>query len=67
MKCNMCGKEMTSPDDFTMRGMTIHISAGHEASEADVAWAQKQMGPYKLDHDYEICLECWFRSIGIKP
>jgi len=38
-----------------------------EFTEADKAYLQRQAGPFPIDREFNVCFECWLRSMGFKP
>lgn len=65
--CAVCGKDMTQPGGGRTVGIELSMETNEETSPAMRQHMQEQFGPYKLDHKYAICWECWMRSLGVKP
>ena len=67
--CSVCGKDMRDPDTGTaVMGISISVGVATDLWEALEATA-RQFGPYWKGNEtcYEICYECWLRSLGVKP
>jgi len=62
--CDACGKLRTDPECGTWLALTVEVSVDNP-----IYWnfAQRMMGPYDLNRRYNICWECYLRSLGIKP
>lgn len=70
-KCNICGKELSFKDkDKTYRtiiGMQATMTPDKKLSKKIIVFMQKQAGKYKLGKEYNVCWECWLKSMGVKP
>ena len=63
--CDVCGKSLQNPENGScLIGIGISVNAETEASKD---YYQKQLGKYKLGKAYNICFECWLKSLGAKP
>lgn len=74
--CCRCGKDMRDPETGILQvgvraysqsrsqfeGTPGPIGASVRVSDE---FMQKQLGPYKLGKVYELCMECWWRRLGI--
>lgn len=66
---------LTTGDKFIgeINPMTIgrmtgyHFQMNLKTNSPSKEFIQKQLGEYKLNHCYDICWECWFKSLGVKP
>lgn len=66
MKCDVCLKEMTSPTGETVIGISLSLySKANDIEYND--FLKKQFGKYELDRSYNVCGECWLKSLGIRP
>lgn len=65
LKCSACGKEVES-NGKSFIGITIKITY-EDNKEFPIEFIQKQMGKYKVNKQYNICWECWLKSMGVKP
>lgn len=70
-KCDACGKSMTfdngSETGLTVIGISLQLNVKETSQPGYKAFIQKQLGPYLPDHNYNVCWECWLRSIGVVP
>ena len=63
--CDVCDKSMYDEDSGTnLIGMSITINC---LIGLEVPFYQKQMGDFKLGRQYNVCCECWLKSLGLKP
>jgi hypothetical protein len=70
--CDVCGKDMTyhqeQNETLGWSGETsyigVQISVSSEIPEMK-EFFQKQLGPYELNKQYNICYECWLKSLGV--
>ena len=70
--CDACGKSMMDEKGKTTVGISLHMTNGYEGNDSLErerlrAFLQRQSGPYALDREYEVCWECWLKSLGVKP
>jgi hypothetical protein len=73
--CDVCGKNMTYRHLGTTTGELAYKDTTHTATGMQVImrcndnslkeFYQKQLGPYKLDKQYNICYECLLRRLGV--
>jgi ssDNA-binding Zn-finger/Zn-ribbon topoisomerase 1 len=63
-KCNVCGKNLINNNGKTYIGCSFIVSCDNKD---DSLYLQEQMGEYKLGKSYDICFECRFKSLNIKP
>ena len=62
--CDVCGKNMTNQrTKSSYIGLAVRISL----HDGDTEFLQKQMGGYKIGKSYNVCYECWLKSLGVKP
>ena len=65
-KCNVCGKEVEYKNE---KGETIFISGIQfivDCKNLPKEFVQKNLGKYEIGKEYNVCFECWFKSLGIK-
>jgi len=63
--CDSCGKNMMSMElGYACIGASIKVSC---LLGAEVPFMQLQLGSYKLDKTYNVCWECYLKSLGVKP
>lgn len=69
--CDVCGKDMTYhyPETQehkgtvrTLIGMNIVVHRDHDHL---TEFCQKQLGPYELGKQYNICYECVLKALGV--
>ena len=74
-KCSVCGKEISVPNGNEELGIEFHwteqnarppVGIGPTPQE-NIEYLQRQLGSYKMNRTYNVCIECWMRSLGIKP
>lgn len=65
-KCNVCRKSMEIEKDKNYIGisLTFDEKSGNKKTRAAV---QKQLGEYRIGVTYQVCCECWLKSLGVKP
>ena len=64
LKCDVCGKEMW---DDKLRTALVGIRILLLPNEKYREFYQKQIGKYEVDKEYNICYECWLKSLGVEP
>jgi hypothetical protein len=64
--CDACGKNMMDENRATSEAMTVIVHDGAE-SDTERRFLQHQLGPYQMERKYEVCWECWLKSLGVKP
>jgi len=57
MKCDVCKRE------FDIIAIRVSVCP----SDSLKGRFEKQMFPYKINKEYNICYPCYFKSLGIKP
>jgi len=64
LPCDACDKNMRNMETgTTFVGMSIQTYS----SPTEIEYLSQQLGPYKVDKTYNICLECLLKSLGVKP
>ncbi len=65
MKCDKCGKDMTSPGGGNTIGLrtTIMGPGPNVDDRRDEEHYRKQIGKYELNREYCFCWECWLDSL----
>jgi len=64
--CSACGKDMTDPETGnSMTGCGFKLRIVDTTFPVD--FVQKQMGEFVIDKEYNVCFECWLKSVGFKP
>ena len=59
--CDSCGKEQHNFEknqDFIGIAMQVFAEDKH---------SKRMLGKYKLKKQYNVCWECWLKSLGVKP
>ena len=72
--CSVCGKEVETKDGkFSLIGLQIIVSKDAIWNSDKADWdedkkqfVQKQLGNYEIGKEYNICFECWLKSMGVK-
>lgn len=72
MTCDACSKVIdrlpeeteATKETWTSPGLRVVINGGGEAADA---YMKRQMGPYQLNREYNVCWECWLKAMGVKP
>ena len=63
MKCAVCDKDFGKPPF-----VGISIQVGVKKNKGKNLKAMKvSLGRYKLNKAYNVCFECWLKSLGVKP
>lgn len=52
---------------FSAMGLKIIAVIDESLSKEEVSFLNKQFGAYDINKEYNICYECWLRSLGVKP
>jgi len=65
MKCDVCSKEMEE-DGASLIGISSTFSA-ETFDTFSVEFTQRQLGKYEINKTYNVCWECWLKSLGVKP
>lgn len=80
--CNRCNKDMVGPpmnsgmvtergDPIAGRpilpGFSMRFDVAEEASEEQKVFVQQQLGHYKANFDYRLCMECTLIKMGVVP
>ena len=66
IKCSCCGKGLETKHGDTLTGASFNINIKDNTTFSK-EFVKKQLGPYKEKFNYNLCFECWFKSMGIKP
>ena len=70
VKCDACGKELVvvGDNDATIRFVAVSINVSTDAKDELLTKAARiSLGEYQLNKEYNICYECWLKSLGVKP
>lgn len=71
MRCDVCNKDLErQPHEAGSGPFVMNAVIGVQISirmPPDDAYMQRQMGPYSHNKEYNVCYECWLRSMGVKP
>ena len=60
--CSVCGKDL----EFNgVNTITLQVVIESDEDSDLTEFMQQLAGPYKLDHEYNICPECYLRSLGV--
>ena len=66
--CSVCSKEVEMKNKpFSVIGVRIITVIDGSLSKEEVEFLNKQFGVYDINKEYNICYECWLRSLGVKP
>ena len=63
--CSSCGKQMEC-DGVNKRVAAVELTMQTDDNPAIRQFLQRQMGPYRLGHKYEICVECYLNHFEVK-
>lgn len=63
--CDSCGKKMEE-NGHSMIGISLTFKP-QASDEYSLEFCQRQMGKYQLGKTYEVCWECWLKSMNVKP
>lgn len=70
-KCNKCKKELgyinKDGNEVKIIGFNFTMTANKSDTDEEKAGWNKQLGIYKDLKEFNLCLECWFSSMGVKP
>jgi len=66
MKCDVCQKEMTSPNGENVIGVSL-VLYDKASNQEYHDFLQKQLGEFELDHLYNVCWACLLLSLGVRP
>jgi hypothetical protein len=80
--CDRCGKDMvgpvtesgiTTPDGTSVAarlvypGFSLRISVADDSPDEHKMYVQRQLGPYRINHEYRVCMECTLLKFGVTP
>lgn len=65
--CAACGKDMVDPETGTLLvGVSLKLRIGDYGTFSK-GFIEEQFGQYRDNTTYNICWECWLKSLGVKP
>ena len=65
--CAACGKDMIDPKTGTLLvGVSLELNINDHLVSSK-GFIKKQFGKYQDNIVYNICWECWLKSLGVKP
>ena len=63
--CDTCGKEMyNEKTDCKCAGISMSY---YDSNKGNKKFTKRFLGDYKPNRSYNVCWECWLKSLGVKP
>lgn len=64
--CDVCNKNMVDKNGARVEAVNLIFTIDTTNGIISKEFLQKQLGPYEINREYHICIECWIKSLGIK-